>query len=405
RNPLAHEELIRAPYLSLRLEPGIVVLATPEGKVRLGEVAIRILDVFSAPHTIAGALSKLQRPGEGKAQWMRLSETILWLQRAGAIVPANADVRLGAPALVEAFGGAPIHISMLNDHRRVSAYLAAIAETVKPGDVVVDLGTGTGILALAAARAGARAVYAIEASAIGAAAEAMFERNGFADRIHLIRGWSTEVSLPERADVLVTETIGHDPFEERIAENMADARDRFLKPGARLIPERMRVWALPVSVPKAEADPVRFSPEAISQWGSDYGFDFSPLLSATPVRPLVRRLQTAVAREFPALADAMVIADVDISQPFTSAFDSSVDFVAATSGLLNGILIYFDLTLSPGVSFTTERETAEDTNSWGHIVIMLPDNLDISRGDELSLRVDRVYGRLRAQVTRSHSAP
>lgn len=400
---LALHELVRAPYISLRLETGTVVLTTPDGKVRLGEPALRILDLFSAPHTIANALKKLQRPNEGKAQWMRLSETILWLQRAGALVSANADFTVEAPRLVDGFGGAPIHISMLNDRRRVSTYLAAVAETVRPGDVVVDLGTGTGILALAAARAGARTVYAIESSAIAATAEAMFERNGFGDRIHLIRGWSTEVTLPERANVLVTETIGQDPFDEGIAEHVSDARERFLTPDARVIPQRMRVWALPVSIPKDEEDPVRFSPEAISQWSRDYGFDFSPLLNANPVRPLIRKLRTAIAREFPALADAMVVADVDVTQPFTSTIVSRVDFVTTGSGRLNGILIHFDLTLSPGVSFTTERHTAEDTNSWGHVVLILDDQLNVKRGDLLSLRLDRSHGRLRAAVSRRAS--
>ena len=412
--PLAVQELIRAPFLSLRLETGTVVLMTPEGKVRMGEVALRILDFFSTPQTIAKALSELQRQDEGRAQWMRLSETILWLQRAGALIPANPGV--DRPPLVEVFGGASLHISMLNDKRRVSAYLAAIAETVKPGDVVVDLGTGTGILALAAARAGARTVYAIESSAIAATARAMFEQNGFGDRIHLVRGWSTEVQLPERANVLVTETIGHDPFDEGIAENVADARERFLTPDARFIPQRMRVWALPVSIPREEEDPVRFSPEVVSRWSRDYGFDFTPLLKANPVRPLLRKLRTAIARNFPALADPLMVADVDIAQPFTSTIDSRVDFPATGSGRLNGVLIHFDLTLSPGVSFTTERHSAEDTNSWGHIVLILADHLDVKSGDRLSLRIDRLHGRLRAAVSRAtrpagmndvalHSAP
>lgn len=398
--PLALHELIRAPSLSLRLETGTVVLATSQGKVRLGDVALRILDLFSVPHTIADALAALQRPNEGKAQWMRLSETILWLQRARALVPANTDTTLDAPPLVDAFGGAAIHISMLNDRHRVSAYLAAIAETIRPGDIVVDLGTGTGILALAAARAGAKTVYAIESSAIAAAAEAMFESNGFGDCIRLIRGWSTEIVLPERANVLVTETIGHDPFDEGLAENMADAWERFLTPDALVIPGHMRVWAVPVCVPRDEVDPVRFGSDAVAQWTRDYGFDFSPLLTATPIRPLIRKLRTAVARQFPALSEPLMVANVDVSQPFTSAIDSTVDFVATTSGRLNGILIHFDLTLSPGVLFTTERSAAEDTNNWGHVVLLLAEQIDVSRGEALSLRLDRLHGRLHGTVSR-----
>ncbi|HUR20749.1 MAG TPA: 50S ribosomal protein L11 methyltransferase [Vicinamibacterales bacterium] len=394
QTPLARQKLIRAPLLSMRLETGHVVLTTPNGGVKVSDLALRVLDYFSAPHTIEEALDQLPQPADGPSQWMLLSGTVLSLHRAGGLV--NLEESDQRPPLVEGFAGAAIHVAMLNDRRRTSAYLAAIAETVRPGDVVVDLGTGTGILALAAARAGARTVYAIEASAIAGAAEAMFQRNGFADRIRLVRGWSTSITLPEHANVLITETIGHDPFDEGIAEYMTDARKRFLEPGARIIPSAMRVWALPVTIPNDQLNRRHFNQQAAVQWREDYGFDFSPLLGAIPVTPLRLQLSTAVARDLPALADAMLVADIDISQPFGSAIDTHVDFVATGSGCLNGILIYFDLALSPGVSFTTERRLAEDTNSWGHQVLVLPTPLDVMPADSLSLHLDRPAGRLRA---------
>jgi|SRR5215813_11552852 len=91
------------------------------------------------------------------------------------------------------------HASMLNDRRRTAGYLASIRDVVKPGDVVVDIGTGTGILAIAAVRAGARHVYAIEEARV---ARTLFEATGMTDHMTLIRGRSTEVRLPQRADVL-----------------------------------------------------------------------------------------------------------------------------------------------------------------------------------------------------------
>jgi len=379
--------------VSLRLETGHVVVNTPNGVIRFTDIALRVLDFFSAPHTIEEALAELPQSAAGASQWMLLSNTVLSLQRAGVLVHVDGNQ---PPPLVEGFAAAAIHVAMLNDRPRTSAYLAAIADTVKPGDVVVDLGTGTGILALASARAGARIVYAIESSAIAGAAEAMFHRNGFADRIRLMRGWSTHVRLPEQANVLVTETVGQDPFDEGIAEYMSDARARFLTADARIIPRGMRIWALPVSVPRKQTDPWQFTSEAASRWQSDYGFDFSALLDAMPVIPLHLQLKTSVAREFPPRAEPIKVADIDISQPFSSAFDGAFDFVATTPGCLNGILIYFDLALSAHLSFTTEPRTAEDTNSWGHRVLMLSTPLEVKPGDALSLRLDRPRGRLRA---------
>ena len=105
-----------------------------------------------------------------------------------------------------------MHIAMLNDRRRTASFLAAIRRVVRPGDVVVDVGTGTGVLAIAAAQAGAARVYAVEATGIGKLAEANFRANGLQDRITLVPGWSMQVTLPERADVLVSEVIGKTPL-------------------------------------------------------------------------------------------------------------------------------------------------------------------------------------------------
>ena len=102
------------------------------------------------------------------------------------------------------------HEEMLMDKIRCDAYQDAIQRTVKPGDVVVDLGAGTGLLSFFAVQAGARHVYAIEASSIADFAAKLIEANGFRDRITLVREDSKKARLPERCNVLVTETLA--PF-------------------------------------------------------------------------------------------------------------------------------------------------------------------------------------------------
>src|SRR5437762_2323299 len=88
-----------------------------------------------------------------------------------------------------------------------SAVRDAIRAAVKPGDVVVDLGSGSGILAFFACEAGARKVYAIEQQHTADAAALLAKHLGLADRIEVIHERSMNVELPERGDVLVTETI------------------------------------------------------------------------------------------------------------------------------------------------------------------------------------------------------
>jgi type I protein arginine methyltransferase len=85
-------------------------------------------------------------------------------------------------------------------------------------------------------------------SKIADATAELIEANGFRDHITLIRKNSKKVRLPERCDVLVTETLSAFCFDtENTIEFVADARERFLKPGARIIPESAETFLLPFS--------------------------------------------------------------------------------------------------------------------------------------------------------------
>jgi protein arginine N-methyltransferase 1 len=142
------------------------------------------------------------------------------------------------------------HRQYLEDDRRMSAFANAIASTVRPGDVVVDLGCGTGILGLLACRAGASRVYAIDSGGMAEVARALASANALADRITIVNGHSQHVSLPERADLVVCDQIGHFGFEAGLLEFLEDARRRFLKPGGRCLPERIEVSIAPVEIPE-----------------------------------------------------------------------------------------------------------------------------------------------------------
>ncbi len=98
--------------------------------------------------------------------------------------------------------------NMLTSQVRMDAYIEALRRTVTPTSVVIDLGSGTGIWSLLACRVGARRVYAIEASPAIQILVAAARDNGVSDRIVVLQRRSTEVSLPERADVMVSDLRG-----------------------------------------------------------------------------------------------------------------------------------------------------------------------------------------------------
>ena len=138
---------------------------------------------------------------------------------------------------------------MIADEVRMGAYEAAIAQAVRPGSVVLDIGAGTGILSLLACRAGARKVYAVETGDAIAVAQQIAQANGFADRIEFFQAKSTEITLPERADVIVSDLRGVLPLLEHHIPSIADARRRHLAPGGVLVPLRDELRAAIVEAP------------------------------------------------------------------------------------------------------------------------------------------------------------
>jgi protein arginine N-methyltransferase 1 len=135
---------------------------------------------------------------------------------------------------------------MIGDVERVGAYAEALRRTIRPGAVVVDIGTGPGIWALLACRFGARRVYAMDPSRAIQVGRELAIANGYADRIEFIERESTKVTLPERADVIVEDVRGVLPAHYRALEALIDARRRFLTPGGAFIPQTETLWAAPV---------------------------------------------------------------------------------------------------------------------------------------------------------------
>src|SRR5579862_6878687 len=158
---------------------------------------------------------------------------------------------------------------MIADETRIQAYACALERAEVRDRVVADIGAGTGIMTLLACRYGARRVYAIEpGDSVGVAAQVM-AANGFADRVKILQGFSTEIDIPERADVVVSDLRGVLPLFARHLPSVVDARKRLLAPGGTLIPKRDTLWAALVETPQAYD-------EVVSPWqGNRFQLDLS----------------------------------------------------------------------------------------------------------------------------------
>lgn len=372
-----------AQGLEIRIVSGTDIRMVSRGhRIHGSEYTLRVLDAFRQPATMAQALERLGAFGNDTRQWTELTECVLQLHQAGALVDASAAM----PVLRSdpwQFDSYPIHIRMLNDRDRTSRYLRAIRSVVKPGDVVVDIGTGSGVMAAAAALAGAARVYAIERTDMAKMARRVFEANHLADRITVIEAQSTDVELPERADVLISEIIGDDPLGEDILVATNDAILRLLKPSARVIPSRISLYALPFAAPAAFVSRTIPDSTTLHGWREQYGVDFSPLLAGASVQSHHARISSCKTREWQALSHPVELASLDLSVPNPLTLEARGRFQIEQSSALNAILLYFSARLAPDVDLSTAPALATATSNWSSVVWLPGTPRPVSPGDQV----------------------
>ena len=278
------------------------------------------------------------------------------------------------------------HQSMLVDEIRTTGYHRAIAEVVQPGDIVLDIGAGTGLLSLLALTAGAEHVYAIERGPIIEVARRIVRRNGVDDRVSFIRGWSTEVDLPVRADVLVTETIGNLGFDEGILSWSADARARLLTPQARMVPRSLRLVAAPVETPRDHRDVNRWYEPLLT-------YDFSPLSDLAASNMIWVDLSPAAL-----FSDPVVLASVDLSSRGEDTIGGTATVTARRDAIVHGIGCWFEAVLAPGITIGNAPPTP--VPSWSQAFFPVVEPMPVSVGSPVTLMVttDKTGGHWQWQV-------
>ena len=268
------------------------------------------------------------------------------------------------------------HRGMLADTERVDAYRGAIAEAVSEGDVVVDVGAGTGVLSYFACQAGARRVYAIEAGPILAVARLLAQANGFSDRVQFVAGHSSQVELPEPADVLVTETLWNFGIGEGVLGFLQDARRRFLAPGARIVPQAVDLYVAPVEAEDFYA--------ALAQGPPDrHGLSFAPMRPFAVNNVYVPRVDTALF-----VGERVKLASVDLTRETGTEIGAEATLPVTRAGVVHGIAGWFEARLFG--DWRLGNAPPAPGSSWAHVLFPLERPVEVAAGDELRVRIDTV---------------
>ncbi len=262
------------------------------------------------------------------------------------------------------FAGLSEHEEMLSDRVRVNAYRDGIHRNVHEGDVVLDLGTGTGLLAFMAVKAGASKVYAVEHSDFIDVARAIAEHNNITN-IEFVQANSREFTPPEKIDVVLHEQMGDELFNENMLENLLDLRDRVLRSGGRILPSHFQLFVEPVSFHE-EMRVRRF-------WNIDLpdGIDLSAMESS----PAAARFDTGRTDQLwirPGSVAATMgtpepILDVDLNTLESVAalpLDHVVERTASTEQIIDGLGVWFTVSFDEETSMTTSP--LAPVTSWGN---------------------------------------
>lgn len=285
------------------------------------------------------------------------------------------------------------HREYLSDRHRLNAFQKGIRAIVRPGDVGLDLASGTGILGLLACQAGAARLYAIESGEIAGIARELARENGFGDRVTVINEYSTRVQLPERVDFIVTDLAGRFGFEAGLFEILSDARRRFLKPGGALVPSAVSLWIAPV-----EAAEVR--PQVDFWAGPVAGLTFNAAHAIARSTGYPRRFEP-----HDLLAVGVRLAGADLSVD-VNTLAGSAEFTVRRPGMLHGIGGWFTATLAPGVELTN-APGAPDRINRRNVFFPLHDSVPAQAGDRVSvsmfIRPETLIVRWRVHVHRGNA--
>lgn len=266
------------------------------------------------------------------------------------------------------------HLGYIADQARLDQFRAAIRQTVVPGDSVVDVGSGSGVLGLLCLQAGAAHVYAIEHGPIVEIARETFHRAGLADRVTFVRGRSQQVELPEQVDVAICDHVGYFGFDYGVIGLFQDARRRFLKTGGRIIPERIELHLAAVESEPAFALTARWQgPEVPAEyhWLRQYGDN--------AMHPF------AFGRE-DLLGPPSALARIDLRGDNPAFLSSTVELSIERDGCVHGLGGWFECELAAGV-LMSNSPLAEHGVDRAQVYLPIAEAVQVKADDRIKVTV------------------
>lgn len=280
------------------------------------------------------------------------------------------------------------HFPMMNDSARNLAFKRALDKVIKPNSIVLDIGTGSGLLSMMAAQSGAAQIHTCElVELIHHKAVEIVKRNGYEDRITLHAKRSTDLTipkdLPERADILVTETIGTGLIEEGVLEVIEHARQNLIKPDAVVIPRGASIHMMFL-----DSDQIY----GLHRVDSVMGFDLSPFNEFSETRDKVWPDHLCNYKH-EAISEAVQVYSIEFAEEMPLLANRDLTIRATAAGTVHAVCFWFDLYLDEQITITTNPNSIKESpdfmksESWGQRIQTFASPLVVAQGDLLEVKV------------------
>jgi type I protein arginine methyltransferase len=264
------------------------------------------------------------------------------------------------------------HRTLLADRARNQAFYEALKRVIVPGQsAVADIGCGTGLLGFMAAKLGAKRVFLLEAGEIVSVARKLAKHNKLKN-IEIVPAHSTDVTPPEKVDIVVSETLGNYALEENIIDTLADARARYLKPGGQILPRAITQHVAPVISS-------RFHDE-LTIWDK-VGFDlnFEPARTVGLNNIYVRKLE---ARDLLASGTTAVQWDaIDLTAPTKTTRQGEARFSVKDAATVSGLAIWWRAELLTGIELSTDPRDLP--THWEQLFLPLLEPITVAPGETI----------------------
>ena len=269
------------------------------------------------------------------------------------------------------------HRSMVFDKLRNNLYSNAIKNAVEEDSVVLDLGAGLGLHGFMAALGGARKIYLVDPSPVMKIADMVAKANGFSDRITCIQEEIQETDLPEKVDIIISVFTGNFLLTEDLLPSLFHARDKYLRPGGTLIPDRAKMEIVPVFVPE-------YYKKNITDWSKPFhDMDFSQVRQFA-ANSLYYDEPNSMKSTF--LAEPVELMDMNFMTTTEAACRNQIEVNITKNGLCHGWLGWFQIHLGNKWLSTSPLKTQ---THWRQIFLPLNQPVQVKVGDKMSFELNR----------------